>query len=264
MITLYHNEMSTCSQKVRLCLAEKRLEWNSHHLDLRAGDQQQDWYVELNPRAVVPTLVDGEDVVPESNVILEYLEERYPEPALMPRQPIGKAKVRLWTKQLDEGIHDAGISVLSFALAFSQQYLAKGEKGRATMQGGRVTGKREARRQILEQGLSAPPVRAAVHRMQDLTELMQAALGKSAWLAGEDYTLADAAFTPYLTRLDHLGLLGLLDDAPLVKDWYDRCRQRHSYQPAIRQWENKDYLALMANSGERNWPTIRALMRGND
>jgi glutathione S-transferase len=264
MITLYHNEMSTCSQKVRLCLAEKGLEWTSHHLDLRAGDQQQDWYVKLNPRAVVPTLVDGDDVVPESNVILEYLEERYPEPALMPRQPIGKARVRLWTKQLDEGIHDAGISVLSFALAFSQQYLAKGEKGRATMQGGRVTGKREAREQILEQGLDAPPVRAAVHRMQDLIALMQASLEKSAWLAGDGYTLADAAFTPYATRLDHLGLLGLLDDAPLVQHWYDRCRQRPSYQAAIRQWENKDYLALMQSSGEHNWPTIRALMRGKN
>ena len=95
MITLYHNEMSTCSQKVRLCLAEKRLDWKSHHLDLRAGEQQQDWYVKLNPRAVVPTLVDGEDVVPESNVILEYLEERYPERPAMLRARWRKA----WNEQ---------------------------------------------------------------------------------------------------------------------------------------------------------------------
>lgn len=261
MITLYHNAMSTCSQKVRLCLAEKGLDWSSHHLDLRAGEQQQDWYVRLNPRAVVPTLVDGDDIVPESNVILEYLEERYPEVALMPAQPIGKARVRLWTKQLDEGIHDAGISVLSFALAFSQQYLARGEKGRATVQGGRVTGKREARQQILDQGLSAPAVRGAVHRMQDLLASMQAALEKAPWLAGDGYTLADAAFTPYLTRLDHLGLLGMAETTPAVRSWYDRCRQRPSFETAIRRWENADYLALMRSSGERHWPAIRALMR---
>ena len=65
-------------------------------------------------------------------------------------------------------------------------------------------------------------------------------------------------------RLDHLGLLGLINDAPLVQDWYGRCRQRPRYQAAIRQWENKDYLALMQSSGERNWPKIRALMRGKD
>ena len=260
MITLYHNEMSTCSQKVRLCLAEKGLEWTSHHLDLRAGDQQQDWYVKLNPRAVVPTLVDGDNVVPESNVILEYLQDTYPQPSLMPSEPIGKARVRLWTKQLDEGIHDAGISVLSFALAFSQQYLAKGNVGRATVAGGRVAGKREARQQMLELGLEAPAVAGAVQRMQALLASMDASLASSPWLAGQAYTLADAAFTPYMTRLDHLGLSGMLEAAPRVGNWFDRCRQRPSYEPAIERWLNMSYLTLMRASGERNWPTIKRLM----
>ena len=64
-LALYHNDMSSCAQKVRLMLAEKGLEWESRHLDLRAGAHQQDWYVKLNPRAVVPTLIDGDIVVPE-------------------------------------------------------------------------------------------------------------------------------------------------------------------------------------------------------
>ena len=58
MLTLYHNDMSSCAQKVRPCLAEKGLKWENKHLDLRAGEHQQDWYVKLNPRAVVPTLVE--------------------------------------------------------------------------------------------------------------------------------------------------------------------------------------------------------------
>ena len=85
MLALYHNDMSLCAQKVRVCLAEKGLEWENRHLILRAGEHQQPWYIKLNPRAVVPTLVDGEKVVPESNVILEYLEEAYPDPALAPK-----------------------------------------------------------------------------------------------------------------------------------------------------------------------------------
>ena len=130
-LALYHNDMSSCAQKVRLMLAEKGLEWESRHLDLRAGEHQKDWYIKLNPRAVVPTLIDGDIVVPESNVINEYLDERFPDPPLKPADPFGRARMRLWTKQLDEGVHDAGIAVLSFALAFRHQYLTRGEAGKA-------------------------------------------------------------------------------------------------------------------------------------
>src|SRR5215204_5652147 len=126
-LALYHNDMSSCAQKVRLMLAEKRLEWESRHLDLRAGEHQQDWYIKLNPRAVVPTLIDCDIVVPESNVINEYLDERFPDPPLKPADPFGRARMRLWTKQLDEGVHDAGIAILSFGLAFRHQYLTRGE-----------------------------------------------------------------------------------------------------------------------------------------
>jgi glutathione S-transferase len=79
MLALYHNDMSLCAQKVRVGLAEKGLEWESRHLVLRAAEHQQPWYLELNRRAVVPTLIDGEKVIPESNVILEYLDESYPD-----------------------------------------------------------------------------------------------------------------------------------------------------------------------------------------
>src|SRR4051794_9729504 len=77
MLALYHNDMSLCAQKVRVGLAEKKLDWESRHLVLRAAEHQQPWYLELNRRAVVPTLIDGEKVIPESNVILEYLDEAY-------------------------------------------------------------------------------------------------------------------------------------------------------------------------------------------
>ena len=83
-LALYHNDMSSCAQKVRLVLAEKGLDWENRHLNLRAGEHQKDWYIKLNPRAVVPTLIDGDIVVPESNVINEYLDERFPDPPLKP------------------------------------------------------------------------------------------------------------------------------------------------------------------------------------
>ena len=71
MLTLHHNEMSTCSQKVRLTLAEKNLEWKSIHLRLRKGEQFDPHYLRLNPRGVVPTLIHDDWVIRESSVILE-------------------------------------------------------------------------------------------------------------------------------------------------------------------------------------------------
>ncbi|MGZ8445922.1 MAG: glutathione S-transferase family protein, partial [Candidatus Binatia bacterium] len=117
MIELYHNDMSVCAQKVRFALAEKKLAWESHHLNLRAGDQQQPEYLKLNSNAVVPTLVDNGTVVIESTVICEYLDDAYPEPRLRTADAVGRARMRLWTKQLDEGVH-AATSVVSSAIAF--------------------------------------------------------------------------------------------------------------------------------------------------
>src|SRR3990172_76294 len=118
MLVLYHNDMSTCAQKVRLTLDEKALKWESRHLDLRSGDQQKPDYLKLNPRGVVPTLVDRDRAVRESNVIMEYLDDEYPDLPLRPRDSFDRAQMRLWTKRLDEGHHDIATATLSMGVAF--------------------------------------------------------------------------------------------------------------------------------------------------
>ena len=89
MIELYHNDMSVCAQKVRFTLAEKKLAWDSHHMNLRAGDQQKPEYLKLNPNALVPTLVDDGTVIIESTVINEYLDDAYPDLPLRPAAATG-------------------------------------------------------------------------------------------------------------------------------------------------------------------------------
>ena len=152
MLTLYHNDMSVCSQKVRVCLAEKGLPWEDRHIVLRDGEHQQDWYLKLNRRSVVPTLVDGDKVIPESNVILEYLEETYPAPRLSPNNSFGRAQMRLWTKQLDEDVHDGSTAVISFGIAYRHQYLERGEAGRKMLEKIPNLFKRERRRDVIEKG----------------------------------------------------------------------------------------------------------------
>jgi glutathione S-transferase len=260
MLALYHNDMSSCSQKVRVCLAEKNLDWESRHLNLRAGDHQQHWYVKLNRRAVVPTLIDGDIVVPESNVINEYLDEKFPGVPLSPVDPLGRARIRLWTKQLDEDVHDACLAILSFGIAFRHQYIARGEAGRAMLEQIPNIFKRERRRDVIDNGLDSIHFRIAVARMRQLLSEMDEALREHAWLAGDAYTIADAAFTPYLARLEHLAILGMADDRPHVRDWYARIKARASFADAITRWENPDYLSLMMARGREAWPKVQEIM----
>ena len=69
MLKLFHNDMSTCAQKVRLALEELGVGWESHHLRLRSDEQFRPDYLAINPKGQVPALVDGEVIVVESTVI---------------------------------------------------------------------------------------------------------------------------------------------------------------------------------------------------
>jgi glutathione S-transferase len=261
MLALYHNDMSACAQKVRLCLAEKGLEWESRHMNLRAGEHQQEWYIKLNRRAVVPTLIHDDAAVQESNIINEYLDEQFPNPPLMPPNPLGRAQVRLWTIQLDEDIHDACIAILSFGIAFRYQYIERGEAGKKMLEQIPNIFKRERRRDVIDKGMDSMHFRIAVQRMEKLLNEMQLALSQHKWLVGDDYTIADAAFTPYITRLEHLNILGMIDSRPKVVDWYKRIKDRPSFQAGIVQWENAGYLKLMKENGAQAWPKVQAIVK---
>lgn len=91
MLILYDGTTSVCAVKVRLILAEKNVEFESRNIDLRNGEQFSLDYLKLNPNAVVPTLVDGENVIIESSVIMQYLEDLVPEKTLLPKRLMNRA-----------------------------------------------------------------------------------------------------------------------------------------------------------------------------
>ena len=93
MIELYHNWNSTCSLKVRIALAEKGLAWQGHHLDLKALQQLEPAFLELNPAGMVPVLVHDGAVINESMVINEYLDDAFPEVPLRPADPPSRARM---------------------------------------------------------------------------------------------------------------------------------------------------------------------------
>jgi len=262
MLALYHNHTSTCSQKVRLVLAEKSLPWESRHLDLRAGDQQRKDYLALNPRGVVPTLIHEGLVIRESNVILEYLDDAFPFPPLRAPDPYWTAEMRLWLKKLDEGYHDIATATMSMGIAFRYQYLEQGvRKCRALIDKIPDPIRRERRRDVIFNGVDANEFFSAVGMWVRLFDEMEEALVQHAWLAGESYGLADAAYTPYLTRLEHLQVLeDFLYGKKRVGEWYERVRHRQSYQEAVIDWQDRHYLHLMASKGSEARQKVRKLI----
>ena len=83
--TLYHHGSSVCAAKVRFAMAEKGLEWEGVYIDILAGEQFEPEYQKINPKSVVPTLVHDDLVIPDSTVIVEYLDQIAPKPLCIPQ-----------------------------------------------------------------------------------------------------------------------------------------------------------------------------------
>lgn len=264
MLELYHNDMSTCAQKVRLTLAEKDLEWTGHHMNLRRGDTRTPEYMKLNPEGVVPTLIDDGTVICQSTVIIEYLDDAHPTPPVRPAGAKARARMRLFTKQLDEGLH-AATATISNAVAFRYQTMEGRSEEETIAHINRIPDP-EKRTRIMEvtfQGVEASYFPPAIRRWDKLFSDMETALADGPWLTGEEYSLADIAYTPYLLRFDHLKFLGILDHRPRLADWYERVRSRPNYATAIGEWINEKYLPLMAEYGAEIWPRVKQIVAGS-
>ena len=94
MPVLYEHPLSPYAQKVKIALAEKRVPFESRLPDILGGSDQ-DTFLRINPRLEVPTLVDGDTAVFDSTIILEYAEERWPDPPLLPATPAERARARM-------------------------------------------------------------------------------------------------------------------------------------------------------------------------
>lgn len=95
-LVLYDYHGSPCARRVRIVLLEKGLSWTTRLVDLTKMEQKHPDYLKLNPNGVVPTLVHGDRVIYESNVITEYLDAAFPQPRLYPADPWECAQAKMW------------------------------------------------------------------------------------------------------------------------------------------------------------------------
>ena len=84
---LFHFMGSSCSQKTRIAFAQKGVEWESHHVDISKFENFTEWFMGINPRGLMPTLVHDGDVHIESNDIIQYVDSAFDGPALYPSDP---------------------------------------------------------------------------------------------------------------------------------------------------------------------------------
>jgi glutathione S-transferase len=180
---------------VRVVLAEKDLEYEKIFVDLRKQEQKSPDFLRLNPYGKVPVLVDEDEVIYDSTVINEYLEEEYPLPRLMPDDSQGRARVRMLEDYCDNSF-----------IPPTTMLLTQLRKSDAERDAQRVDQAREE-------------LRRGLYFLRDRLA--------GEFLVGKEFTLADAAFAP---RIMVLGRLGVELEPALssVQAWIDRIRARPS------------------------------------
>ncbi len=258
MIALYHNAASTCSQKVRIALAEKGLDYESRDVDLIGGGQHDAEYVKLNPNHVVPTLVHDGGVYTESTLINEYLDDAFPDSPLRPADAAGLHAMRLWTKRID-GLHPSA-GIITYGIGTRSMIAQRSaEEIEAMLAEIPDPTRRAQRRSVVEHGVHSPEVKGAVAAFERVLDLMQADLADRTWLAGDAFTQADAAALPYVMRLDHLAMTPLVETRPRVADWYARVQDRKSFEVAIASILPAFIIDLFRNNGAAVWDDVREL-----
>lgn len=223
---LYNAPQSTCSQKVRLTLWEKNLPFTENKLDLFRGDQLTPEYKALNPNGVVPTLVHDGEVIIDSSVIIEYLDESFPEVRLSPQTPAGRAHLREWLRFFEE-VPTPAVRVPSYNRVFlrhfqdmtEEEFIAFGESKPL---------RRDFFLKMGRTGYSDAEIRQAESRLQMTVDRMEGQLQHGGpWLL-DDYSLADICVLPVFMRLDDIGMYDLWEDCEGVSGWLARFREREA------------------------------------
>jgi glutathione S-transferase len=257
MLTLYTHPMSPCAQKVRIVLAEKNISWDKYDVNLPEKENLTAEYLKLNPLGVVPTLVDDGESIIESSIICEYLEDKFPLPKLRPETPYLISKMRFWMKHIDIKVHPScGALQWPLVMAHKLKLLNEAEQNAII---DRVIEKprRERQRRLLKLGYDAPDVKDAVATYEQTICEMEEQLSNHRWLAGDEFSLADAAMAPYFQTLYQFGWEDWYKSRSHVYNWYQAVINRKSYIQAVSADFNEEKIAELNEKGKAAWIRIQ-------
>lgn len=196
VMTLYSGSNDPYSHRARIVLAEKGVTFDLYEIDV---DTQVDALVEINPYNTVPTLVDRDLVLYESEIIMEYLDERFPHPPLMPVYPVARARTRLLLYRVNRDWYTLLDKILSKRTDPAE-----------------IEGLKKA---LLESILS-----------------VSAMFKEMPFFMSEEFSLVDCAIAPLLWRLNSLGIV-LPPEAKPLQDYAKRLFSREAFQVSLTETE---------------------------
>ena len=196
MIEVYYASPSIYGRKVLAVLEEKGLDYVIKPMSFASADHKKPEYEKMNPNGEIPTLVDDGMVIYESTAIIEYLNDEYPEPALLPEDSFGRAQARMIEDYCDLHFYKVIVKCL-------------------------IKGKFQG--QPLEDADKAPVI-TGLKRLEDY-------LGKQTYIAGTKVTLADFAVIAGLVSLEPVGIGELFTSASLKK-YFERMKKHAGFKGA--------------------------------
>ena len=194
MLKLYHAEPVANSLKSLIPLHEKALDFESRYVDLHKFEQHEPWFTAINPEGQVPVLDHEGFIVTHTTVINEYLEDAFPDaPPLRLNEPKGNARMRYWNKFIDEHVMNY-VSMHGWHRMVG--VIARGiESGEFEKLVNRIPLHEQREKwKTARSGFSQDDLDNATRKITVALQKVEDQLGKSAWLAGDLYTLADINF----------------------------------------------------------------------
>ena len=230
VLVLHHAWRSSASRRVRLCLEEKGLEYESHVVDLAKMEQHSPEYLRINPNGVIPTLMHDGRALYESGTICEYVDEVFPEPPLRPADAWGRALMRNWIRYADERI----LNLVIFNWRHDLQKVAQKWTDAELEERVRKIPNRErqeAWRRVARRPYTEEERAEARGKLVQMLDKMEATLAGSAWLAGERYSIADIALVPFVKRIDEEIAPDEMkaDRRPRVAKWWATIQARPAF-----------------------------------
>ncbi|MCV3269853.1 FtsZ-binding protein FzlA [Roseobacter sinensis] len=203
MARLFHVPLSPFCRKVRLSLAEKKIEVEL--VEEKYWEQDPD-FMRRNPAGQVPVLrLDG-IMMAESGAICEYIEETRPDPALMPKDPVARQEVRRLVGWFDDKFHREVTSKLLYE---------------------------RVNKKVMKQGYpDSSNVKAGAKAIKYHLDYMTWLLDHRRWLAGDVMTLADFAAAAHLSALDYISDVDW-NRSDAVKDWYAKIKSRPAFRSIL-------------------------------
>ncbi|NBC36560.1 glutathione S-transferase family protein [Novosphingobium sp. FSY-8] len=195
-ITLYHWEPNANSGKPMLALMEKGVAFDSHYIDMLNFDQHKPEYLAINPQGTIPAMTHdtpaGRRVLVESTAIMEYVNEAFDGPALMPDNAADRWRIRWWMKFMDQWLAPS-FSMFGWKYFVGPNALkAHGEaKIRAQIEAIPLPERRTAWNKAVFGLFSDAEMAESGRRIAVGIQMLEAELAKREWLASDTYSLAD-------------------------------------------------------------------------